>query len=180
MFSNKASASSKCPFLANAVTRAVCATIVFTGIRSNKSLAEAIFPLRMQSVIITFQEISFFSGANSKISRALSRCPLSAYAVTIEFVAAARERGLDVGFYLSPWDLHESCYGDTLLYNEFYLAQLHELLTGYGPISEVWLDGAKSPTAVNMSYDFELWFDTIHPRCQHLFRRWPQHPMVWE
>ncbi|EFJ18952.1 hypothetical protein SELMODRAFT_112167 [Selaginella moellendorffii] len=82
--------------------------------------------------------------------------------VVAEFVAAARERGLDVGFYLSPWDLHESCYGDTLLYNEFYLAQLRELLTGYGPISEVWLDGAKSPTAVNMSYDFELWFDTIH------------------
>ncbi|EFJ05134.1 hypothetical protein SELMODRAFT_431823 [Selaginella moellendorffii] len=50
----------------------------------------------------------------------------------------------------------------------------------YGPISEVWLDGAKSPTAVNMSYDFELWFDTIHPRCQHLFRRWPRHPMGWE
>ncbi|XP_024536023.1 alpha-L-fucosidase 1 [Selaginella moellendorffii] len=86
--------------------------------------------------------------------------------VVAEFVAAARERGLDVGFYLSPWDLHESCYGDTLLYNEFY----RELLTGYGPISEVWLDGAKSPTAVNMSYDFELWFDTIHPRCKHLFR----------
>ncbi|EFJ04559.1 hypothetical protein SELMODRAFT_236951 [Selaginella moellendorffii] len=100
--------------------------------------------------------------------------------VVAEFVTAARERGLDVGFYLSPWDLHESCYGDILLYNEFYLAQLPELLTGYGPISEVWLDGAKSPTAVNMSYDFELWFDTIHPRCQHLFRRWPRHPMGWE
>ncbi|EFJ05132.1 hypothetical protein SELMODRAFT_431833 [Selaginella moellendorffii] len=68
-----------------------------------------------------------------------------------------RRQGAYVGFYLSPWDLHESCYGDTLLYNEFYLAQLPELLTGYGPIFEVWLDGAKSPTAVNMSYDFELW-----------------------
>ncbi|EFJ23599.1 hypothetical protein SELMODRAFT_442783 [Selaginella moellendorffii] len=50
----------------------------------------------------------------------------------------------------------------------------------YGPISEVWLDGAKSPSAVNMSYDFELWFDMIHPRCQHLFRRCPRHLMGWE
>ncbi|EFJ23603.1 hypothetical protein SELMODRAFT_103164 [Selaginella moellendorffii] len=37
-----------------------------------------------------------------------------------------RRQGAYVGFYLSPWDLHESCYGDTLLYNEFY----RELLTG--------------------------------------------------
>ncbi|EFJ05130.1 hypothetical protein SELMODRAFT_431829 [Selaginella moellendorffii] len=82
--------------------------------------------------------------------------------------------GRGCGFYLSPWDLHESCYGDTLLYNEFYLAQLRELLTGYGPISEVWLDGAKSPTAMNMSYDFELWYlmsgesagtDWLPPEC---------------
>lgn len=47
-----------------------------------------------------------------------------------DFVTAARDAELDVGVYLSPWDRHEETYGDTVAYNEHYMAQLRELLTG--------------------------------------------------
>lgn len=48
--------------------------------------------------------------------------------VVQEFVKAATAQGIDVGIYLSPWDRHEPRYGHDLAYNEYYLAQLQELL----------------------------------------------------
>jgi alpha-L-fucosidase len=47
-----------------------------------------------------------------------------------EFTDAAHARGVDAGLYLSPWDRHDQRYGREVEYNEYYLAQLHELLTG--------------------------------------------------
>lgn len=32
----------------------------------------------------------------------------------------------------------------------------------YGPISQFFVDGNKDPTAVDMHYLFDSWFDTIH------------------
>lgn len=49
--------------------------------------------------------------------------------VVREVADAAKEEGLELGLYMSPWDRHEPCYGDTVLYNEHYLGQLQELLT---------------------------------------------------
>lgn len=51
-----------------------------------------------------------------------------------ECADACREAGLKFGIYLSPWDRHEACYGDSLCYNQYFLNQLTELLTGYGDI----------------------------------------------
>lgn len=48
-----------------------------------------------------------------------------------ELAKAAKEAGLGLGLYLSPWDRHEPCYGKTLEYNEFYVGQMTELLTRY-------------------------------------------------
>jgi len=73
-----------------------------------------------------------------------------------EVAEACRKYGIDFGVYLSPWDMHEPSYG-TPDYNRFYENQLEELLTNYGPIAEVWFDGAKGEDAKDMSYDFESW-----------------------
>jgi len=54
---------------------------------------------------------------------------------------AAERAGLKFGVYLSPWDRNNPTYG-TPRYIEIYRQQLTELLTQYGPIFEVWHDGA--------------------------------------
>ncbi len=73
-----------------------------------------------------------------------------------EFVAACRAEGLKAGLYLSPWDRHEPSYGDSPRYNDFYCAQLTELLTRYGAIHEVWFDGAngEGPNGRRQQYDW--------------------------
>ncbi|MGG1638832.1 alpha-L-fucosidase [Paenibacillus sp. NRS-1760] len=57
---------------------------------------------------------------------------------------ACLEEGIGFGLYLSPWDRHEPCYSDPEAYDLFYASQLEELLTGYGPLVEIWFDGAGS------------------------------------
>jgi len=78
-----------------------------------------------------------------------------------ELAQACRQAGLKLGLYLSPWDRHESTYGDTEAYNRFYKNQLREILSNYGPISEVWFDGAKGPNAKNMEYDWAGYYAIV-------------------
>lgn len=73
--------------------------------------------------------------------------------VVRETAQACADHGLDFGIYLSPWDRHDPRYG-TDEYNDFYCNQLQELLTDYGPIRELWLDGAKPSDAQSMRYDW--------------------------
>jgi len=61
--------------------------------------------------------------------------------VVKEISQAAARRKLKFGVYLSPWDRNHPAYG-TPEYLKVYRAQLTELLTQYGPIFEVWHDGA--------------------------------------
>ena len=46
-------------------------------------------------------------------------------------------------------------------YNAYYLNQLFELLTEYGPRSEVWLDGAHPKRKGGQTYDYEAWRELI-------------------
>ncbi len=80
-----------------------------------------------------------------------------------EFVDACRAEGLKAGLYLSPWDRHEPLYGDSLRYNELYIAQLTELLTQYGTINEVWFDGANAegPNGRKQEYDWPRTWATV-------------------
>lgn len=55
---------------------------------------------------------------------------------------ACDKYGIKFGIYLSPWDRNAACYGDSPVYNQFFIEQLTELLTQYGEIHEVWFDGA--------------------------------------
>jgi alpha-L-fucosidase len=60
-----------------------------------------------------------------------------------ELSAACKEFGLKLGFYISPWDRNNPIYGkDDQAYNTYFNNQLKEILTQYGPIFEVWFDGA--------------------------------------
>lgn len=49
-------------------------------------------------------------------------------------------------------------------YNAYYLNQVYEIFTQYGPIDEFWLDGANpwSGSGVTEDYDFTTWFELIH------------------
>ena len=46
-------------------------------------------------------------------------------------------------------------------YNRYFLNQLYELLTEYGPIQEVWFDGANPDPSVHETYDYNAWYDLI-------------------
>jgi alpha-L-fucosidase len=85
--------------------------------------------------------------------------------VVREFVDACRAEGLRAGLYCSPWDRNAPSYGDSPRYNALYREQLSELLTRYGPIHEVWFDGAngEGPNGRRQQYDW--------PRVWSLVRR---------
>jgi len=46
-------------------------------------------------------------------------------------------------------------------YNRYFLNQLYELLTEYGPIQEVWFDGANPNPSVHETYNYTAWYDLI-------------------
>lgn len=110
--------------------------------------------------------------------------------VMAELAEACRRHDMKLGFYLSPADLHAihvGLYGNhsepTLSiiptplpgveqfgpqfeyvaddYNRYFLNQLYELLTRYGPISEVWFDGANPKPGTGQSYNYDAWYDLI-------------------
>ena len=62
-----------------------------------------------------------------------------------EMADACKEYGLKLGIYLSPWDRNHPDYGKPE-YITYFRNQLTELLTNYGPIFEVWFDGANGGT----------------------------------
>jgi alpha-L-fucosidase len=76
--------------------------------------------------------------------------------VVREFVEACRRENLRVGLYCSPWDRNHPAYGDSPRYNDVFCDQLTELLTQYGPIHEVWFDGAngEGPNGKRQEYDW--------------------------
>ena len=99
--------------------------------------------------------------------------------ILAEISEACTEYDIDMGLYLSPWDIHDDSYGyydedgnpttadkDVLDYNEYYNNQLKEILGddkygNDGHFVEVWMDGAKGSGANAQEYDFEKWFSTI-------------------
>ena len=93
--------------------------------------------------------------------------------VVRELVDACRAEGLGAGLYLSPWDRHELSYGDSPRYNDFYCEQLTELLTLYGPLREIWFDGAngEGPNGRQQQYDW--------PRVWRIVRQHQPHAVIF-
>jgi alpha-L-fucosidase len=54
---------------------------------------------------------------------------------------ACKKYGMKFGIYLSPWDRNRADYGSPE-YISYYRNQLEELFTAYGPVFEMWFDGA--------------------------------------
>lgn len=61
--------------------------------------------------------------------------------VVKEFADACAHAGIKFGTYLSPWDRNCAEYGRDG-YRKVYYRQIQELLKNYGPIFEIWFDGA--------------------------------------
>ena len=106
------------------------------------------------------------------------------------YVDGLRASGLHVGFYFSPQDWHypgfpvghpEFLYKrdnqarlpsadpveNAALAREFFIytiAQLHELLTGYGPIEELWFDGLGWPGVTFPTKAVYRWIRSLQPQ----------------
>ena len=61
--------------------------------------------------------------------------------VVKEVSEACKRHGLKFGIYVSPWDRNHAAYGSPE-YITYYRNQLNELFTNYGPVFEMWFDGA--------------------------------------
>lgn len=61
--------------------------------------------------------------------------------VVQELAEACKKYGLKFGIYVSPWDRNHADYGRPA-YLTYYRNQLTELFNDYGPIFEMWFDGA--------------------------------------
>lgn len=83
--------------------------------------------------------------------------------VVAEVTEACRKHGLKFGIYLSPWDRNQPLYGTGKPYDDYFVAQLTELLTNYGDIFCVWFDGAcgEGPNGKKQYYDWDRYYDVI-------------------
>jgi alpha-L-fucosidase len=79
-----------------------------------------------------------------------------------ELSAACKKYGLKFGVYISPWDRNHPDYG-TNKYNDVFVGMMQELFTNYGPIWELWWDGAngEGPNGKKQVYDWERFKKTV-------------------
>ncbi|WP_462254567.1 alpha-L-fucosidase [Ferruginibacter sp.] len=76
--------------------------------------------------------------------------------------AACKKYGLNFGVYISPWDRNHPDYG-TEKYNDVFVKMMTEIFTNYGPIWELWWDGAngEGPNGKKQIYDWARFKKTV-------------------
>lgn len=79
-----------------------------------------------------------------------------------ELSEACKAGGIKFGVYLSPWDRNHPLYG-TPEYNQVYVNMMTEIFQNYGPINELWWDGAngEGPNGKKQVYDWPLFIKTV-------------------
>lgn len=83
--------------------------------------------------------------------------------VVREVSKACKKYGLKFGIYLSPWDRNSHFYGQGKAYDDYFVGQLRELLTGYGEVFSVWFDGAcaEGSNGKKQYYNWDRYYATI-------------------
>jgi alpha-L-fucosidase len=79
-----------------------------------------------------------------------------------ELSAACKKYDLKFGVYISPWDRNHPDYG-TEKYNDVFVNMMKELFANYGPIWELWWDGAngEGPNGKKQVYDWHRFEKTV-------------------
>jgi alpha-L-fucosidase len=79
-----------------------------------------------------------------------------------ELSQACEKNGLKFGVYISPWDRNHPKYG-TPEYNDVFVNMMKEIFTQYGPIWELWWDGAngEGPNGKKQVYDWHRFRETV-------------------
>ena len=83
--------------------------------------------------------------------------------VVKEAAEACKRGGIRFGVYLSPWDRNCPLYGQGKPYDDYFCAQLTELLTNYGDLFCVWFDGAcgEGPNGKKQVYDWQRYYAVV-------------------
>lgn len=97
-----------------------------------------------------------------------------------DFSQACKKHDFHFGAYVSPWDRNHAEYGREGYITSYYM-QIEELLTHYGPLFEIWFDGANGGDGyyggargkrnigdAGKYYNFEQIVKTVHaiqPQC---------------
>ncbi|HAO45771.1 MAG TPA: glycoside hydrolase family 29 (alpha-L-fucosidase) [Chitinophagaceae bacterium] len=79
-----------------------------------------------------------------------------------ELSEACKKYELKFGVYISPWDRNHPDYG-TEKYNDVFVSMMKEIFTNYGPIWELWWDGAngEGPNGKVQLYDWHRFEQTV-------------------
>src|ERR1700750_1774974 len=85
-----------------------------------------------------------------------------------ELSKACKEYGLKFGVYISPWDRNHPKYG-TPAYNDVFVNMMKEIFSNYGPIWELWWDGAngEGPNGKKQVYDWDRFKKTVRSISPH-------------
>lgn len=85
--------------------------------------------------------------------------------ILAELSASCKKAGLLFGVYLSPWDRNHPDYG-TEKYNDVFVNMLQEIFQQYGPIWELWWDGAngEGPNGKLQVYDWKRYEQLVRKR----------------
>jgi len=81
--------------------------------------------------------------------------------IVAEVAEACKKGNIKFGVYLSPWDQNAKSYGQGKTYDEYYMNQLTELLSGYGELFEIWFDGAcgEGENGKKQEYDWAAYLE---------------------
>lgn len=98
--------------------------------------------------------------------------------------AAGRHPGFKYGFYVSPWDAHDSRYGTPEYVNEVFLKQCKELAQYGSDQFEMWFDGANGgegkyggSTLTTKHIDRATYYDT--PNLRYMIHEISPNCVLW-